>query len=120
MLEPRAPITTSQASPSDAINADSTVSPPTTIGYGGEDDAQLQASVNIQNKLKEGWDVTNLYTIVPLRASASDILTEQTLGRGLRLPSGRGGGAVARAQAFTSASTRSITFATLTPSASAR
>ena len=34
------------------------------------------------NKLKEGWDVTNLYTIVPLRASASDILTEQTLGRG--------------------------------------
>jgi len=30
------------------------------------------------NKLKEGWDVTNLYTIVPLRASASEILTEQT------------------------------------------
>lgn len=41
------------------------------------------------NKLKEGWDVTNLYTIVPLRASASEILTEQTLGRGLRLPFGR-------------------------------
>nr|WP_233285360.1 DEAD/DEAH box helicase family protein [Bradyrhizobium acaciae] len=41
------------------------------------------------NKLKEGWDVTNLYTIVPLRASASDILTEQTLGRGLRLPFGK-------------------------------
>lgn len=41
------------------------------------------------NKLKEGWDVTNLYTIVPLRAAASDILTEQTLGRGLRLPYGR-------------------------------
>ena len=40
------------------------------------------------NKLKEGWDVTNLYTIVPLRASASEILTEQTLGRGLRLPYG--------------------------------
>ena len=40
------------------------------------------------NKLKEGWDVTNLFTIVPLRASASDILTEQTLGRGLRLPYG--------------------------------
>lgn len=40
------------------------------------------------NKLKEGWDVNNLYTIVPLRASASDILTEQTLGRGLRLPYG--------------------------------
>lgn len=41
------------------------------------------------NKLKEGWDVTNLFTIVPLRASASEILTEQTLGRGLRLPYGK-------------------------------
>lgn len=41
------------------------------------------------NKLKEGWDVTNLYTIVPLRAAASEILTEQTLGRGLRLPYGK-------------------------------
>ena len=41
------------------------------------------------NMLKEGWDVTNLYTIVPLRASASDTLTEQTIGRGLRLPYGR-------------------------------
>src|SRR5690606_34855043 len=30
-----------------------------------------------------------LFTIVPLRASASDILTEQTLGRGLRLPYGK-------------------------------
>lgn len=38
--------------------------------------------------LKEGWDVTNLYTIIPLRASASDTLTEQTIGRGLRLPYG--------------------------------
>lgn len=41
------------------------------------------------NKLGEGWDVTNLYTIVPLRAAASEILTEQTIGRGLRLPYGR-------------------------------
>jgi len=41
------------------------------------------------NKLGEGWDVTNLFTIVPLRASASDILTEQTIGRGLRLPYGK-------------------------------
>lgn len=40
------------------------------------------------NKLKEGWDVTNLYTIVPLRASASEVLTEQTISRGLRLPYG--------------------------------
>lgn len=41
------------------------------------------------NMLKEGWDVTNLYTIVPLRTSASRTLTEQTLGRGLRLPYGK-------------------------------
>jgi len=40
------------------------------------------------SKLNEGWDVTNLYTIVPLRAFAAEILTEQTLGRGLRLPYG--------------------------------
>lgn len=40
------------------------------------------------NMLKEGWDVTNIYTIVPLRQSASEILTEQTIGRGLRLPYG--------------------------------
>ena len=41
------------------------------------------------NMLKEGWDVTNLYTIIPLRASASQTLTEQTIGRGLRLPFGK-------------------------------
>jgi len=41
------------------------------------------------NMLKEGWDVTNLYTIIPLRAANSQILTEQTLGRGLRLPFGK-------------------------------
>lgn len=38
------------------------------------------------NMLKEGWDVTNLYTIVPLRAANAAILVEQTIGRGLRLP----------------------------------
>jgi len=41
------------------------------------------------NMLKEGWDVTNLYTIVPLRAAASETLREQTIGRGLRLPYGK-------------------------------
>lgn len=39
--------------------------------------------------LKEGWDVTNLYTIVPLRAAQSRTLVEQSIGRGLRLPYGR-------------------------------
>lgn len=41
------------------------------------------------NMLKEGWDVTNLYTIVPLRTAASMTLREQTIGRGLRLPYGK-------------------------------
>jgi type III restriction enzyme len=41
------------------------------------------------NMLKEGWDVTNLYTIVPLRTATSMTLREQTIGRGLRLPYGR-------------------------------
>lgn len=67
---------------------------------GEESDENAQRLLNIErdgetdivihvNKLKEGWDVANLFTIVPLRASASDILTEQTLGRGLRLPYGK-------------------------------
>ena len=68
---------------------------------GAEEDDNIQRLIAVEdpnepteivihvNKLKEGWDVTNLYTIVPLRASASEILTEQTIGRGLRLPYGR-------------------------------
>src|SRR5271157_2592505 len=39
--------------------------------------------------LKEGWDVTNLYTIVPLRAANARTLIEQSIGRGLRLPYGK-------------------------------
>lgn len=53
-----------------------------------EHDEKTEVVIHV-NKLKEGWDVTNLYTIVPLRASASEILTEQTIGRGLRLPFGK-------------------------------
>jgi len=41
------------------------------------------------NMLKEGWDVTNLYTIIPLRTATSMTLREQTIGRGLRLPYGK-------------------------------
>ncbi|KAB2928907.1 MAG: type III restriction endonuclease subunit R [Leptonema illini] len=40
------------------------------------------------NMLKEGWDVTNLYTIIPLRAANARTLVEQSIGRGLRLPYG--------------------------------
>lgn len=39
--------------------------------------------------LKEGWDVRNVYVIASMRSSVSEILTEQTLGRGMRLPFGK-------------------------------
>ncbi len=38
--------------------------------------------------LKEGWDVRHVYVIASMRSSVSEILTEQTLGRGMRLPFG--------------------------------
>jgi type III restriction enzyme len=47
------------------------------------------------NMLKEGWDVTNLYTIVPLRAANARTLVEQSIGRGLRLPYGKRTGVAA-------------------------
>ena len=47
------------------------------------------------NMLKEGWDVTNLYTIVPLRAANARTLIEQSIGRGLRLPYGKRTGVTA-------------------------
>jgi type III restriction enzyme len=50
-----------------------------------EDETEIVIHVNM---LKEGWDVTNLYTIVPLRAANSRTLVEQSVGRGLRLPYG--------------------------------
>jgi type III restriction enzyme len=48
-----------------------------------ENDIEIVIHVNM---LKEGWDVKNLYTIVPLRAANASVLIEQTIGRGLRLP----------------------------------
>ena len=50
-------------------------------------DNQIEIVIHV-NMLKEGWDVTNLYTIVPLRAADAPILIEQSIGRGLRLPYG--------------------------------
>lgn len=67
----------------------------------GSDDEQIERLLQLEktendteivihvNKLKEGWDVKTIYTIIPLRASVSEILTLQTIGRGLRLPFGR-------------------------------
>ena len=51
-------------------------------------DSETEIVVHV-NMLKEGWDVTNLYTIVPLRTADSRTLVEQSIGRGLRLPYGK-------------------------------
>lgn len=51
-------------------------------------DNKIEIVIHV-NMLKEGWDVTNLYTILPLRTAASTTLREQTIGRGLRLPYGK-------------------------------
>lgn len=40
------------------------------------------------DKLKEGWDTKRIAVMCTLRAMASDVLTQQTMGRGLRLPFG--------------------------------
>lgn len=48
----------------------------------------IRAVVSV-DKLKEGWDVKNIGVIVALRKLASQALTEQILGRGLRLPFGK-------------------------------
>lgn len=48
-------------------------------------DSQVRVIVSV-SMLKEGWDVKNIFVICSFRPSISDTLTEQTLGRGLRLP----------------------------------
>jgi len=52
-----------------------------------DDDSPVRIIVSV-GMLKEGWDVKNVYVIASMRSSVSEILTEQTLGRGLRLPFG--------------------------------
>jgi type III restriction enzyme len=47
----------------------------------------IRAVVSV-SMLKEGWDVKNIYVIAAVRAMESQLLTEQILGRGLRLPFG--------------------------------
>lgn len=74
---------------------------------GAEEDEMVERLLRVEHKdepteivihvnmLKEGWDVTNLYTIVPLRAANARTLIEQSIGRGLRLPYGRRTGVTA-------------------------
>lgn len=71
------------------------------VDSSSKEEVTVQALLNVENSdepteivihvnmLKEGWDVTNLYTIVPLRAANAKTLVEQTIGRGLRLPYGK-------------------------------
>lgn len=54
-----------------------------------EDDSSRVRAVVSVSMLKEGWDVKNIYVIAAVRALESDLLTEQILGRGLRLPFGK-------------------------------
>ena len=47
----------------------------------------VRAIVSV-DRLKEGWDTKRVAVMCALRAMSSDILTQQTMGRGLRLPFG--------------------------------
>lgn len=49
--------------------------------------SSIEIIVNV-GMLREGWDVNNVYVIVPLRAMVGETLATQTIGRGLRLPYG--------------------------------
>jgi type III restriction enzyme len=51
-------------------------------------DSKVRAVVSV-SMLKEGWDVRNIYVITSTRELESKLLTEQILGRGLRLPFGK-------------------------------
>ncbi|CAB4572698.1 MAG: hypothetical protein F2534_12850 [Actinobacteria bacterium] len=53
-----------------------------------EDSSSPVRAVVSVSMLKEGWDVKNIYVIAAVRAMESQLLTEQILGRGLRLPFG--------------------------------
>jgi type III restriction enzyme len=54
-----------------------------------EDRASPVRAVVSVSMLKEGWDVKNIYVIASVRSMESSLLTEQVLGRGLRLPFGQ-------------------------------
>lgn len=53
-----------------------------------EPDSKVRAIVQV-DMLTEGWNVHNVAVLVPLRSLQSKTLTEQLIGRGLRLPYGK-------------------------------
>lgn len=74
-----------------SVKEDETVEKLLTVEH---NDNPVEIVIHV-NMLKEGWDVTNLYTIVPLRAANARTLIEQSIGRGLRLPYGKRTGVIA-------------------------
>jgi type III restriction enzyme len=74
-----------------SVKEDETVEKLLTVEH---NDNPVEIVIHV-NMLKEGWDVTNLYTIVPLRAANARTLIEQSIGRGLRLPYGKRTGVTA-------------------------
>lgn len=77
--DPTAVLTVTSDSPDAALEA---------LGKVEEADSPVRAIVSVQ-MLKEGWDVKNIYVVCALRALESQSLSEQVLGRGLRLPFGQ-------------------------------
>lgn len=77
--DPDQVLTVTSESPDAALDALSRVEEP---------DSPVRAIVSVQ-MLKEGWDVKNIYVVCALRALESQALSEQVLGRGLRLPFGQ-------------------------------
>ncbi len=75
----RAVLTVTSDSPDAALDALAGVEDP---------ESPVRAIVSVQ-MLKEGWDVKNIYVVCALRALESQSLSEQVLGRGLRLPFGQ-------------------------------
>lgn len=68
------------------VDSDSMTEEKTALLAGLDDPSSPVRAVVSVNKLKEGWDTRCIAVMVTLRAMDSDILTQQTLGRGLRLP----------------------------------
>jgi len=77
--DPAAVLTVTSDSPDAALDS---------LGRVEEPDSPVRAIVSVQ-MLKEGWDVKNIYVVCALRALESQSLSEQVLGRGLRLPFGQ-------------------------------
>lgn len=77
--DPDAVLTVTSDSPDAALDS---------LGRVEEPDSPVRAIVSVQ-MLKEGWDVKNIYVVCALRALESQALSEQVLGRGLRLPFGQ-------------------------------